>query len=329
MLDPFQCCRFGDFTGFQKVIWRRIPSPYVTSQRDHDISTLIDAFEKLSIGGEPFPINSLRAPTLWGSYTPRPHSGSDVTSPYTIRTLQAPLPSLIRSPSRHKGLRPCPIFRTSYKNSTANVTEAFTDIQQVPLSGSISSSQGAGDYAGEPASTSVSPTEKRGRTKGKKKISGPPRRTPTNLPIPKAQSELCTSPSAKKANPSNSRSVSLHYDSSQLSLSSTSSSRSSSESHSPATPIIDFPDECRLPFTTSSSSEVTTNYLVSSKNIVDDIPSSIFPSTPSFLDQSPLLFPSEFSYNLSTAQLYGCQNFPPPISSESLIPTSGPFSFDL
>lgn len=324
-----------------------MPSLCTTVQNDCDVSTLIEAFAKLRIGSEPAVVERNEVTRLWGSYTPRRRTGYDVTMSYTTHTYRAPLASLIRFPSRHNRLKPCPIFRPNWCNALPFAKGDLVESSQGSRTESIVSTE---ESSGSTSDTSPSDTNTpvRARMKGRKKVSGPPRRTPANRPHLRVEAQLetlrsldapCVSssilPSMKSTaeqgthdSENDFENISLRHG--QLRSSYSASSTSSSESHSPSTPSLDFFDESPFSFETSleTSRDPPTSF-AASKSISKGAPHPLFLSTGSTLDQSLLnLSNEEDSFDFALPQFVDNNIFPSPASYESTLPTSLPFSFD-
>lgn len=308
-----------------------------------DVPKLIKAFEKLSIGSKFTLAEPAGVGRTWGSFTPRRFTGCDVTNPYTTRTHPAPLASLIRYPSLHKALRPCPIFRPGSNNLTDKAGEA----SRVSKSEADVLSWEAGNPSDVLPPIASAPAEKRGRLKGSKKISGPPRRIPANRPISEVQLKMPMQSDAQAITPTDlstathaeeqytcvstqhNRSTPADLGKLTPSLSSRTSSRSSSEHHSPVTPILDLSDES-LVFSASPSGG--TNFLSASlvapsSSLLEGVSKSLFPSTDFIFDHSLLNLPTDDSYDLAFAQ-FDKNNIFSATSCELAIPSSLPFSFD-
>lgn len=118
----------------------------------------------------------------------------------------------------------------------------------------------------------------------------------------------------------------LRHVSSPPSFSSSLSSRSSSESHSPSTPILDFPDErvCSFALPSDATIDMATCSVTPQKAFLGPL----FPSTDFFFDHSSLNLPIDDSYNLPFSHFDNNDMYPSPTSYEPSIPTQLPLTFD-
>lgn len=312
-----------------------------------DVPKLIKAFEKLSIGSKLALAEPAGVGRIWGSFSPRRSTGCNVTNPYTTRTHPAPLASLIRYPSLHKTLCPCPIFRSGSNNLMDKAGEYSPNPSRVPKSEADVFSWESGNFSNVLPPIASAPAEKRGRLKGSKKICGLPRRTPANRPISEVQLKMHMQFDAQAITSTDSSAVahaeeqhtcvSTQHNRStpadlgklSLSLSSRTSSTSSSERHSPVTPILDLSDESSV-FSASPSGGtnfLSASSLAPSNSLLEGVSKSLFPSTDFIFDHSLLNLPTDDSYDLAFAQFDKYNNFSP-TSCELAIPSSLPFSFE-
>ncbi|KAH8119837.1 hypothetical protein DFH11DRAFT_11165 [Phellopilus nigrolimitatus] len=325
--DPFPC-RFGDFSHFHKPCWDRTPATSPRPQNEISITTLVLAFERLHIDdADPTPMAEIsRLP--WGLYVPAKKSGCDVTLPYTVRPLRAPLFSFIRSPASCGTLGPCKDFSGSssrrddpslvdltlkvnetVKSSclsrrrpppTARVSfgsssQISSDALQVDTS-LFSSSSGPSSSSVAPALTPPSEPLLKGKRASRKKPDSKGC-VPTRRGKGKAKAKTAThsqpsipfSSSSLSSSDTSSRSPSFDSDSSLPALCySSSSSSASSDTHSPVIPLQSLPEEKPLPQFHSFGGADTSLLLPPAQSLLESLPPPVFPSD----DNS---FPFDFS----------------------------------
>ncbi|KAH8103658.1 hypothetical protein DFH11DRAFT_1654653 [Phellopilus nigrolimitatus] len=322
--DPFPC-RYGDFSSIPKVHWVRKPATEIRHQGVTDMETLVGAFERLHISGARSTGNGEHS-LPWGLYRPTKRSGCDVTLPYTVRPLRAPLASFIRLPTSNTVSSPCPAPVQSPRKPevllcvppTATITETTkssrkprprlptaahtcnapssvkTAVQQVETSPSSSSDTPLSMPIAS-ASTPSADAHVRAKRVSKKK-GGSKGHPPTGRGKGKGKSKVTTPSrpstpflSSSSSFDTSSRSPSLDSDSSLPSLSySSSSSSASSDTHSPVIPLQSLPEERPLPEFHSFGGADTSLLLPPAQSLLESFPPPVFPSD----DNS---FPFDFS----------------------------------
>ncbi|KAI5115470.1 hypothetical protein M0805_001381 [Coniferiporia weirii] len=129
--DPFPC-RYGDFSFLSGVRWERTPTTMRKSQDVPNIISLVAAFERLAVGDRTVIDASECSRSPRSSHSPSKMSGCDVTGPYTVRPLHAPLFSLVRCPMRCDDSGECATYGASSDGHMMTVRGPIYNEESLP-----------------------------------------------------------------------------------------------------------------------------------------------------------------------------------------------------